>query len=156
MEPGLRLSKDMGPKDAEEAASMKEIPYHQLVGALMYLAIATHPDIAYLVGVLSRFSANPGMAHWKALKHLCQYLQKTKDIKLTYGPEKGTTDLFTTYADADFAGDQDSKRSTSGMVVKVGSGAVSWSSKLQVIQTLSTTEAEYIAAVSAGQEILWL
>ena len=154
--PGLQLSKDMGPKTAEEVALMKDIPYHQLVGALMYLAIATRPDIAYAVGVLSRFSSNPGPAHWKALKHLCRYLQGTKDLKLTYGPERNSSEIFTAYADADFAGDGDTKQSTSGIVIKMGTGAISWSSKLQVIQTLSTTEAEYIAAVSAGQEILWL
>ena len=50
----------------------------------------------------------------------------------------------------------DSRRSTSGMVVKMGSGAISWASKLQPVVTLSTTEAEYLSAVSAGQEILWL
>ena len=49
-----------------------------LVGALMYLAVATRPDLAHSVGVLARFSANPGPAHWAALKHLCRYVQGTK------------------------------------------------------------------------------
>ena len=83
-------------------------------------------------------------------------MQATKDLKLTYAPDPSQTDLFTTYCDADFAGNIDNKRSTSGYVVKIGTGAVSWSSRLQSFNTLSTTESEYVAAVAAGQEILWL
>ena len=49
---------------------MKDTPYREAVGSLMYLAIATRPDIAYAVGVLARFSSNPGLAHWAAVKHL--------------------------------------------------------------------------------------
>lgn len=154
--PGHQLSKDQAPKSDAERVEMQDIPYAQLVGALMYLAVATRPDIAHSVGVLARFSSNPGMAHWKALKHLCRYVQGTKDFKLCYQPDPEHTQMFVTYADADFGGDVDSRRSTSGMVVKIGSGAVSWSSKLQAILTLSTTEAEYISAVAAGQEIIWL
>ena len=135
---------------------MKDIPYRQLVGALMYLAVATRPDIAYAVGVLARFGANPGPAHWKAAKHLCRYLQGTKDMKLTYAPDPKSKEMFTTFSDADHGGEEDSRRSTSGMVVKMGTGAVSWASRLQPVVTLSTTEAEYISAVSAAQEIIWL
>ena len=153
---GHKLSKSMAPKNAEETASMRDIPYRQLVGALMYLAVATRPDIAYVVGVLARFGANPGPAHWKACKHLCRYLQGTKDMKLTYGPDANSSELFTTFSDADHGGEEDSRRSTSGMVVKMGTGAVSWASRLQSVVTLSTTEAEYISACSAGQEIIWL
>ena len=121
----------------------------------MYLAIGTRPDISYAVGVLSRFSSNPGMAHWKAVKHLMRYLKGTMDLKLTYAPD-GSKTRFSTFSDADFAGEHDSKRSTSGYVVKMGTGAVSWASRLQTIQTLSTTEAEYISAVAAAQEALWM
>lgn len=64
---GHQLSKSMAPKNNEECAFTKDIPYRQLVGALMYLAVATHPDIAHSVGVLARFSADPGPTHWKAL-----------------------------------------------------------------------------------------
>ena len=108
------------------------------------------------MGALARFNSNPGPAHWTALKHLCRYVQGTKDVKLCYQPDPAQQEMFTAYADADFGGDVDSRRSTSGMVVKMGTGAVSWSSRLQPIVTLSTTEAEYISATSAGQEILWL
>lgn len=154
--PGHQLSKSMAPKNNEERAFMRDVPYRQLVGALMYLAVATRPDIAHLVGVLARFSADPGPIHWKALKHLCRYVQGTKDYKLSYAPDPCQSEMFLTFADADFGGDVDSKRSTSSMVVKMGTGAISWRSRLQTIITLSTTEAEYISAVAAAQEIVWL
>jgi hypothetical protein len=137
---------------------MKSVPYIHAVRSLMYLAIATRPDIAYAVGVLARFNSNPGKAHWNAVKHLFHYLKGTIDYKLTYGPTVTSlsSELFQSYSDADHGGAKDSGRSTGAYVVKIGTGAISWSSKLQTIVTLSTTEAEYIAAVSAGQEILWL
>ena len=135
---------------------MRSKPYAEAVGTLMYIAIATRPDIAYAIGVLSRFSSNPGIAHWKAVQHLFRYMQATKDLKLTYAPDLTQTSLFTTFCDADYAGNVDNLRSTSGYVIKIGTGAVSWSSRLQSFNTLLTTESEYVAAVAAGQEILWL
>ena len=153
--PTYKLSKDMAPKTPAEVEHMKQVPYRQLVGALMYLAIATRLDIAYAVGVLGHFSSNPGPSYWKAAKHLCRYLQGTKDYRLTYAPDPKSPGLFTTFCDADYGGDEDSRRFTSGMVVKMGTGAVSWRSKLQDVVTLSTTEAEYISGVHAGQEMIW-
>ena len=96
------------------------------------------------------------MPHWKAAKHLLRYLKGTMDLKLVYAPDPSQTELFVTYCDADHGGDRDNKRSTSGMIVKMGTGAISWASRLQTIATLSTTEAEFVSAVSAGQEIVWL
>jgi hypothetical protein len=88
---------------------------------------------------------------------LFRYLKGTVDYKLTFGPSPSTsTELFQTYSDADYGGDKDTGQSTGAYIVKIGTGAISSSSKLQTMVTLSTTEAEYIAAVSAGQEILWL
>ena len=87
----------MAPKTPAEVEHMKQVPYRQLVGALMYLAVATRPDIAYAVGVLGRFSSNPGPSHWKAAKHLCRYLQGTKDYRLTYAPDPKSPGMFTTF-----------------------------------------------------------
>ena len=156
LDSNLKLSKADCPQTDEDKAAMRAYPYAQLVGSIMYLAIATRPDISYAVGLLGRYSANPGLAHWKAAKHLLRYLKGTMDLKLTYAPDPSQTELFTSYCDADHGGDRDDKRSTSGMVVKMGTGAISWSSRLQTIATLSTTEAEFVSAVSAGQEIIWL
>ena len=155
--PDARLDLTMSPATAAEKEEMRTVPYIHAVGSLMYLAISTRPDIAYVVGLLGRFSANPGKAHWNAVKHLFRYLKGTLDMKLTYAPtESSSSERFVTYTDADHGGCKDTGRSTGAYVVKVGTGAVSWSSKIQSIVTLSTTEAEYVAAVSAGQEIMWL
>jgi len=155
LDPSVRLSASMSPQSAADTKFMESVPYIQAVGALMYLAVATRPDIAFAVGVLARFNKNPGLLHWKAVKHLFRYLKGTLDYKLTYGPSS-SPELFTTYTDADHAGNPDNGRSTSRYLVKMGTGAISWSSKLQSIVALSTTEAEFVAATSAGQEILWL
>lgn len=92
------------------------------------------------------------------MKHVFRYLKGTIDLKLTYRGDENphSSHPFVTYSDSDFAGCLDTRRSTSGYVAKVGSGAVSWSSKKQSTVALSTTEAEYVASVAAGKEILWM
>ena len=70
MDPGLKLSNEQCPKTSEDKAEMKNIPYINAVGSLLYLALLTRPDIAYTASVLARFNSNPDMIHWKAVKHL--------------------------------------------------------------------------------------
>jgi len=70
MEENLKLSMKMSPVTPEDRLSMKTVPYHELVGKLLYLTVATRPDIAYTVGVLCRFVENPGPAHWHAAKRV--------------------------------------------------------------------------------------
>ncbi len=102
MLPGLKLSSEQCPKTPEEILEMLNIPYISAVGSLMYLAIMTRPDIAYIVCLLARFNSNPGMAHWKAVKHLFRYLQGTKSMKLEYGPDPSMgSEMFITYSDSD-------------------------------------------------------
>ncbi|KAG8951326.1 hypothetical protein FRC04_006566, partial [Tulasnella sp. 424] len=156
MEPGLKLTKDTCPTTQEEINEMRNVPYLNAVGALNYLAIATRPDISYAVGKLPRFNSNPGMRHWKAVKHLLRYLQGTKDMKLTYAPDSKVASIFETYTDSDFTGDKENGKSTNGYIVKVGTGAVSWASKLQGVIAKSSTEAEFYGASFAGTEIKWL
>ncbi|MGH7238510.1 MAG: hypothetical protein ACREHG_00435 [Candidatus Saccharimonadales bacterium] len=154
--PGVTLSEAQCPSTPEEMTEMRHVPYISAVGSLLYLAIATRPDIAYTVGVLARFNTRPGKAHWAAVKHLFRYLKGTMDVKLTFSPDTTTSEMFVGYSDADHGGDRDSGYSTGAYVVKMGTGVISWRSKLQDVVTLSTTEAEYIAAVHAGQELKWL
>jgi hypothetical protein len=156
LDPGSRLDMSQCPQTPEDDEFMRDKPYVSAVRALMYLAIATRPDIAHTVGVLCHFMSKPGPAHWKAAKHLFRYLRGSVDYRLTYAPDPSSSQLFTTYSDADHGGNPDNGRSTSAYVVKMGTGAVSWMSRLQSIVALSTTEAEFISAVSAGQEIVWM
>jgi hypothetical protein len=89
------------------------------------------------------------------VKHLFCYLKGTLDYKLTFGPD-GSGEPFTAFVDADHSGNPDNGQLMSGFVLKIGTGAVSWSSKLQTTVALSTTEAKYVVACYAGREVLWL
>jgi len=155
LNPGSHLSSSMSPQNSTEVAEMCQYPYISIVGSLMYLALTTRPDIAYTARVLARFNSNPGLGHWQAVKHVLHYLKGTLDHKLTYRPSDAP-EPFITYSDADYGGNPDNGRLTGGYVVKIGTGAVFWSSKLQTLVALSTTEAEYISAVEARKEIIWL
>ena len=154
MEPGLKLSKSMAPTIPDEIAQMKSVPYASAVRSLMYLVVATRPDIVYTVRVLCRFTQDLGITHWKAVKHFFRYLKGTQDYNLTFSPTTSCKP-FQAYSDADHAGNVDNRKSTSGYLIKIGSVAISWSSKLQPVVALSTMEAEYIAAVHAGKEVIW-
>jgi hypothetical protein len=113
------------------------------------------PDIVKAVSFLGCFSQNPGPQHWHAVKHLFRYLQGTKDYKLTY--TKGEDGLaFTTYCDASHGDCVDTGCSTSAYITCMDGGAIGWSSKLQTVVALLSNEAEYMAAVKAGKEILWM
>ncbi|KAG8909153.1 hypothetical protein FRC01_007101, partial [Tulasnella sp. 417] len=160
MDPGSKLTRDQAPKSDEDVAEMASKPYMNAVGALMYLAVATRPDIAFSVAKLAQFNSNPGVPHWKAVKHLFRYLKGTMDLKLTYQPIEGesqlSSEIFRAYSDADHAGCLDTRKSTTGYFLKMGTGAISWSSKKQTSVAWSSTEAEYIAASTAGQEVVWM
>lgn len=147
------LSLDDCPKSQEDIAYMASVPYVSAVGSLMYLSVGSRPDIAYAVGALSRFNANPGRAHWQAVQHVFRYLQGTRDLMLELGGKEGVS--LDVYSDADYAGDVDSARLTSGYAAFVGSSLVSWASRWQPVVAKSTTEAEYIAANEAGSEGVW-
>jgi ATP-binding cassette subfamily B (MDR/TAP) protein 1 len=132
---------------------MKKVPYASAVGCLMYAMVCTRPDIAQAVGVVSRYTSNPGKQHWEAVKWIMRYLRGTIDMSLCF--KRGSTEL-QGYVDADLAGDPDTYRSTTGYVYTVGGAAVVWVSNLQGQVALSTTESEYVAIAEAGKEMVWL
>ena len=94
------------------------------------------------------------MEHWNSIKHIMRYLNGTRNYGLLYDKEKVTD--FIGYSDADWAGDLDDRRSTSGNVFKLSGAAVSWRIKKQSCVALSIAEAEYMALVSATQEAVWM
>ena len=114
--------------------------------------MVTRPDTLCAVGILAQFVQNPGMVHWNALMCVIAYLNTTKDYWLTFG--RGANQL-EGYSDADWAS-QTHRHSISGYVFCMGDGAVTWSSKKQVVVALSSTEAEYIAQTHAVKELIWL
>ncbi|KAK6123908.1 hypothetical protein DH2020_042351 [Rehmannia glutinosa] len=133
---------------------MQKIPYASAVGSLMYAQVCTRPDIAFVVGMLGRYLSNPGMDHWKAAKRVMRYLQRTKDYMLTY--RKSDQLEIIGYSDSDFAGCQDSRRSTSGYIFLLAGGAISWRSAKQTLVASSTMAAEFVACYEASNHGIWL
>ncbi|KAJ9520893.1 hypothetical protein QJQ45_014114 [Haematococcus lacustris] len=126
--------------------------YSALVGSLLYLSCCTRPDIAFSVGALARHMSAPTKQHWAAACTVLCYLKGTSEQGLLFG---GVTGL-QGFTDADYAGDKDTARSTTGYLFTLNGGAISWSSRLQPTVAMSTAEAEYMAASSATKEALWL
>ena len=138
-------------KALEDEEALDQQSYQSVVGSLMYLATCTRPDIAYAVGMLARFSSKPNQSHWTAVKRVLRYLKGTIDIGILYRGDAGVLG----YSDADYAGDADDRKSTSGYLFLIAGGPVSWRSRKQSTVALSTAEAEYIALSTAAQECVW-
>jgi len=115
--------------------------------------VCTRPDIGHAVGVVSRFMSNLGIAHWEAVRWILRYLRGTTEKCLYFG--KGEIKV-EGYVDANFAGEVDHRRSTTGYIFIVGIGAVSWMSQIQKIVALSTAEVKYAAVTEAYKELIWL
>ena len=145
----VKLQKEDGFSRPVDATS-----YQSMVGSLLYAAIATRPDIAQAVGVVSKFCANPTQNHLTAAKRILRYLKATAYLGLSY--KKCADGNLIGYSDADWVGDIDDCHSTSGNVFSFACGAVSWLSKKQATVSLSTAEAEYVALSTATQEAIWL
>ena len=153
-DPGLKLTKTMCEDGCKHDETMKGVPYRSAVGAVMYLMVGTRPDLAAAVGVLSQFAADPCPTHWQAIKRVFRYLQATPTHGICFSGS-GDGELIG-YSDADWAGDIESRRSTSGYVFVLNGGCISWRSKKQRTVALSSTEAEYMALSEATQEAVWL
>ncbi|XP_015159418.1 uncharacterized mitochondrial protein AtMg00810-like [Solanum tuberosum] len=133
MEPNLKLKKD-------ECQSLKDaIKFRQLVGSLIYLTI-TRPTICYSVGVVSQFMHSSTTSHLDAAKRILRYVKGSLSQGLWY--KRCAIFLLSGFTDANWAGDSNDRRSTSGYCFSTGSAVVSWCSKKQDVVALSTTEAE--------------
>jgi hypothetical protein len=153
IDPCTKLTKEMSPITEEEKQEMKNRPYKELVGGLIYLANATRPDIAFAASTLSRFCANPGKEHWINAKRVLRYLKGTSHYGVTY--DKDSKNL-QAYTDSDWAGDIDDRRSCSGNVLTLAGGPISWKSNKQASVSLSTMEAEYAALSEVSREIVYI
>ncbi|KAH0815295.1 hypothetical protein GEV33_007494 [Tenebrio molitor] len=142
------------PLDIAEESTSTSAPYREAVGCLMYLTVATRPDIAFAVAYVSRFLEKPKERHWSAVKCIFKYLRGTSTLGIRYDA-LGNAQL-EAYSDSDFASDPDTRRSVSGIVFKYSGGAIVWASRRQQSVSLSTTEAEYVAASEAAKDVVWL
>jgi hypothetical protein len=147
--PGCKLTKN------EEGKAADNKWYKQVVGSLMYM-LATRPDLAYSVCLIARFMERPTEVHVAAVKRIIRYLKGSTGYGILYKKQTDEEIQMYGWTDSDYAGDLDDRKSTSGYVFKLGNGIISWSSKKQPIVTLSTTEAEFVAAASCACQGIWL
>jgi len=145
--PGFKLVKE------STSTAVNNTLYMQIIGSLMYLT-STRPDIIFVVNMLSRHLTHPTEIHLQAVKRVLRYIKCTLAYGIFYKHE-GNEELLG-YTDSDYAGDLEDRKSTSGFLFLLSSGAISWFSKKQPVVTLSTTEAEFIVAASYACQVVWL
>lgn len=140
--PGTNVTK------AGVGRKVNETEYKSLVGSLMYLTV-TRPDLMYSVSFISRFMSDPHEEHILLAKRILRYVKETFNFGLFYdGTKESKLHVFT---DSDYARDVEDRKCTSGYACIMSNAAICWSSKKQEIVTLSSTEAEYVAAtICAG------
>ena len=137
-------------------------PYLQIIGALLYLAMNTRPDIMFAVCLLARYSKTRQQAACRGVAHLLSYLEGTVGMGITYTVDpsmrgKNIQIMLDMYAmsDADWASCLKTRRSTSGWLVLALGGVIAWGSKLMATIAASSMESEYMSAYYLGQQLLW-
>ncbi|WVZ84014.1 hypothetical protein U9M48_031098 [Paspalum notatum var. saurae] len=150
---GTKLSNELCPNTTEKKQRMKSIHYSLALGCLMCAMLFTRPDLSHAIGILSRYQKNHGEEHWKQIKNVLRYFKETLDYSLCFN---GHNLQLQGYTDADWQEDLDHQKSTSGYIFILAGGAISWCSRKQSSVTLSSMEAEYIAASEAAKEDVWL
>ena len=153
--PMIQSSK-LTPEDSKALSA--DVPYRSAIGSLMYLMICTRPDLGFAVGRLSQYCEEPLRCHWNAVKRVYRYVKGTQNMGILYDAKSETSpdSPIVGYCDSDWAGCNESRKSTEAYVFLLTGGAISWRSKKQSIVALSSCEAEYISACTAAKEAIWL
>jgi len=125
--PGITLSIKNSPETQDKANEMKGVLYREALSLLIWLQVATHPDLSYTVNLLSHFAHNPRQAHWNTLKHALSYVKGTLDYGIIYFRNSSLCPFG--YVDLDYARDVNEWKSMKGHMFFVGGGLVSWASK---------------------------
>lgn len=133
----------------------KDIKYRNLIGALLYISAATRPDINFSVNYLSRYQNCYSETHYKYALRILKYLNSTKNLKLMYKKDE-TREKIECYVDADWAGDNLERKSTTGYIIKLFGNVIYWKSKKQKSVTKATTFAEYVALSEAVSELKFI
>ena len=144
-------SADLDPRRNDEPVCDK--PVRAAVGSLIWLGGMTRPDIANAVRAVVRQAHDPAERHWRAVRKLIAYLNKTKDLGLVL--VKDDDRKLSVYVHADHANKDNDRRSVSGVAVMVGGTVVNASSTTQHCLTLSTREAEYVAMAQGAKTALF-
>ncbi|KAI3503822.1 hypothetical protein L1887_32275 [Cichorium endivia] len=127
--------------------------YRSMIGSLLYLT-ASRPDIMYAVCNCARYQADPREPHLAAVKTIFRYLHGTPAYGLWY---PGNSDFYIqAYSDSDLGGCSIDRKSTSGGCQFLDGKLISWQSKKQTCVSISTVEAEYVAAATCTSQIIWI
>lgn len=149
MEPRTKMSKDGGGEPPVDKTL-----YRSVIGSLRYL-VHTRPDIAYAVGVMSRYMEAPTTEHMTGVKQILRYVKGTMNLGCVYMKEQSKEELIG-YSDSDLAGDVDDRKSTTGVMYFLGRSPITWVSQKQRVVALSSCEAEYIAGTAGACQGVWL
>jgi len=135
---------EVGPKLVNADESDDALPYREAVGSLMYPMVGARPDLAFTIGKLSRFVSCYGKEHWAAIKCVLWYVKGSMDKGMVF--EKNSSCTLKGFSDADWAGDNETRRSRTGLISICGGAAISWGSQLQKTVELLTMKADHMAA----------
>lgn len=142
MDPKLVLTKD------PEGSAVNSMEYKSLVGDLRYL-VHTRPDIAFSVGVGSRYMEGPTVLHLNVVKRVMRYIKGAINYGLIYNKDSGNKELIG-YSESDFAGHINHRRSTGGVVFYLNESVIPWVSQKQKCVALPSCETEFMAATAAA------
>ena len=127
LEPSVKLTVKDSPVDDVGKSRMEQLPYRQVVGKLMHLAVCTRPDICQAVSELSCFNNNPGKKQWESAQRVLRYLKGTAGVGLLY--RKGESRDIWGYVDASHTGCPDNNKGRAAYVFMSGGAPLSWASK---------------------------
>jgi hypothetical protein len=153
---GMPIVASKEPLSQADREFMADKPYRKATGSVMHATNTTRPNLAFSVRCLASCVENPQPEHWKAVQHLLAYVKGTIEYKITYQRSGSSGIKPIGYVDADYAGDLETRRSTSGEVFMMSGGPVSWSSEKQATVALSTVEAEYVALTCSAKQAMWM
>lgn len=140
-------------KDPEDEL-FHDFKIKEKLGSLMFTAVSVRPDIAFAVSYVARFTTHPSAEVCRAINHIFGYLAGTMELGINIVKE--TDSELIVYCDADYAGDVNDYKSTTGVLVLIGSTVVGWYSSKQTTVAQSSTDSEILAMNFAAKEIVWL
>ena len=151
----LDVKKDpFRPRKEEEEILGPHVPYLSVVGALMYLANSTQPDISFAVNLPARHGAEPTKHHWVGVKTVLRYLNGTRDLGLFYSKNQDL--ILLGYTDVGYLSNPHNGRSQTGFVFLQGGTTISWKSSKQTLVSTSTNHSKIVALYEASHECVWL
>lgn len=148
MDPKAVITKDEG------GTAVNATEYKSIIGGLRYL-VHTRPDIAFAVGIISRYMEKPTELHLNAAKRILRYIRGTVSYGLIYS-ETSANNAITGFSDSDLGGNVEDRKSTSGVVFYLNESVITWVSQKQKCVALSSCEAEFMAATAAACQGIWL